>query len=161
MEVMQFAITMEKDGEAYYLEQAAKNEGNALKVIFQMLASDEARHAQLLQEMQEDVPYELESENNLKAHDNLFSAAKDYHASMKDQPDQVELYHTAFEKEKESIDLYNQLYQQSSDEVSRNIFRFLVKEETTHYNLLEELFRHVNRPNEWVEAAEFGVREEY
>lgn len=81
---------------------------------------------------------------------------------MKDQPDQVELYHTAFEKEKESIDLYNQLYQQSSDEVSRNIFPVsFVKEETTHYNLLEELFRHVNRPNEWVEAVEFGVREEY
>jgi rubrerythrin len=161
MEVLQFAITMEKDGEAYYRSQAAKNDGNALKVIFEMLADDEAKHARILQEMLDDFPYDLESANNLQNHMNLFLTAKDYCETVAGQASQVELYHTALDKEKQSIDLYASLQDKATDDVSHQLFEFLVKEENGHYRLLEELFHHVNRPNEWVESAEFGVREDY
>ena len=161
MEVLQFAITMEKDGEQYYLTQAAKNEGNALSVVFKTLAGDEARHAELLQNMQDDVPIELEAENAVTRDMNLFSSADDYQSAVKALPDQAELYHAALAKEQQSIDLYTKLKTDAKDEVSSGIFGFLVKEEQRHFHILEEIFRHVNRPNEWVESAEFGVREEY
>ncbi len=161
MEIMQFAITMEKDGEQYYRTQAVKNKDNGLKVVFEMLARDEAKHAQLLQDMADDVPVELESDNSLEQQMDLFLKAPDFKSTVKELPDQAELYHAALEKEKQSIDLYTDLQGKITDAVSQGIFAFLVKEETRHYNIIEEIFRHVNRPNEWVESAEFGIREEY
>jgi rubrerythrin len=161
MEIMQFAITMEKDGERYYLEQAARNKGNALRVVFELLARDEARHAELLTRMQEDVAYELESDNSLTEQMNLFSTAADFQSAVRDIPDQAELYHTAQKNERQSIELYDDLRSKAEDAVSRELFGFLLKEEQRHYTILEEIFRHVNRPNEWVESAEFGVREDY
>jgi len=161
MEIMQFAIAMEKDGEKYYLEQADKNGDNALSVVFRLLAADEARHADLLQRMQEDVAYELESDNRLTQQMDLFSNAEDFHAAVAAVPDQAELYQAAQEKERQSIELYGDLKNKASDDVSRALFAFLLKEEQKHFTILEEIFRHVNRPNEWVESAEFGIREEY
>ena len=38
---------------------------------------------------------------------------------------------------------------------TETLFDFLVQEETRHHQILEDMFRFVNRPNEWVEAAEF------
>jgi rubrerythrin len=161
MEIMQFAIAMEKDGEAYYREQAARNAGNALRVVFELLAKDEARHAQLLQNMQDDVAYELESDNALTKQISLFRGTEDFQSAVRELPDQAELYHAASEKERQSIELYGDLKNKAADGVSRELFGFLLREEQKHFTLLDELFRHVNRPKEWVEAAEFGVREEY
>ncbi len=161
MEIMQFAITMEKDGEQYYREQAARNGGGPLRVVFELLARDEARHAELLTRMQEDVAYELESDNALTEQMNLFSTAGDFQSAVEALPDQAELYHAAQEKERQSIELYDDLKNKAEDAVSRELFGFLLKEEQRHFTVLEEIFRHVNRPKEWVESAEFGIREEY
>jgi rubrerythrin len=161
MEVLQFAYEMEKDGEKYYLEQAKKNGQNALSVVFKTLAQDEGRHAERISRLAEDVPIELESANELSDRDSLFQAIKDYRGAVAELPDQAELYHTAMEKERQSIDLYADLSGKAEDDVSRGLFDFLVKEEKRHFTILDELFRHVNRPNEWVESAEFGIREEY
>ncbi|MCE5344295.1 MAG: ferritin family protein [Eubacteriales bacterium] len=161
MEIMQFAIGMEKDGEKYYREQAEKNKENALRIVFLGLASDENRHADLLQRMAEDLPYELESDNNLKDRDSLFKAVEDYQSSVKASPEQAEVYRTAMEMEQKSIDLYGDLQRKAEEPISSEVFTFLVKEETRHFNIMEGLFRFVNRPNDWVEAAEFGIREEY
>lgn len=43
----------------------------------------------------------------------------------------------------------------------KKIFEFLIEQESDHYKVLEQLIELVNRPNDWVESAEFGVRKEY
>ena len=50
---------------------------------------------------------------------------------------------------------------ESNDPQSKMLFHFLIQQETRHVNLLEELVKQVKRPEEWVESAEFGTREEY
>jgi rubrerythrin len=161
MEIMQFAIGMEMDSEKYYLAQAEKNKGNALSVVFRALAADENRHMEMLQRMAEDVPLELESDNDLQQHDDLFRLAADYQSPVPEDPAQAEVYRAAMEMEQKSIDLYTDLAQKATDAVSGGVFTFLIREENRHFTILEALYRHVNRPNEWVEAAEFGIREEY
>ena len=49
----------------------------------------------------------------------------------------------------------------TEDAATGALFHFLIQEENRHRDLMEELYQHVNRPNNWVESAEFGVREEY
>jgi rubrerythrin len=65
----------------------------------------------------------------------------------------------ALEKERQSIELYQKLLLHATDD--RELFEYLIKQEQEHYGLLEEIIKMVNRPNEWVESAEFGLREEY
>ena len=161
MEILQFAIDMELDGERYYRQQAAKNKDNALYTVFMSLGDDEAKHAALLQKKMECLPFTLTGQENLTQKMNLFRQAKDYEGKVKALADQPELYHAALEKEQQSVALYSELRAKAEDREAMELFDFLIAEETNHLNVLDELFTHVNRPNDWVEAAEFGVREEY
>ena len=161
MNAFEFAVNMEKDGEKYYLEQADKNKKNPLNVVFRRLAADEAKHARIIRDWMDGKPYALQSDNQLNAEKDLFLHQKDFQSSVKELPDQVELYHTALAKEKQSVDLYTDLLAKAGDDEGRALLKFLIEEEQKHYSILEEMYRHVNRPNEWVESAEFGIREEY
>jgi rubrerythrin len=49
---------------------------------------------------------------------------------------------------------------QAEDNESRKIFEYLVNQEKEHLAVLDELALLLNKSNDWVEAAEFGVREE-
>lgn len=161
MEILQFAITMEQDGEKYYRQQAARNANNALRIVFDALAADEARHAKMLQSKADGVSFELEAPNDLSEQMNLFKAAGDFRSTVEALPDQLEPYQAALTKEQQSITLYKDLLAKATDDLSRDLFALLLEEENNHHALLEELYHHLNRPNEWVESAEFGVREDY
>ena len=161
MEIFAFAIQMEKDGEAYYRHQAEVNQDSVLRSIFLMLALEEAKHANILQSISDGKPYDLVSRDSVAENKNLFQNVADYIAKTKAMPEQAELYEAAKELEQKSIDLYQDLLSKATDSASRALFTFLVKEETDHYTVMDDLYHFVNRPKEWVEAAEFGVRQEY
>lgn len=163
METIQFALDMEQDGERYYREQARKNEHNALREVFELLADEEKKHAEILRQKAAGQPYALKN-SVMDGQENLFQNAKDYVASVREIPDQAELYERALEVETRSIALYEKLRDQAAAEsagADQELFVFLIGEERRHQAILEEMYHHVNRPKEWVEAAEFGVREEY
>ena len=161
MEILDFAIQMEKDGETYYTHQADVNKDNGLRSIFLMLALEEAKHAGILQSISDGKPYDLVSRDSVAENMNLFQNVSDYIATTKAIPEQTDLYEAAKELEQKSIDLYQDLLNKATDDASRALFTFLVKEETDHYTVMDDLYHFVNRPKEWVEAAEFGVRQEY
>lgn len=161
MDAYQFAIDMELDGERYYREQAEKHGNSPLRPVFELLALDEAKHAELLQNRQAGKPYTLVAQPGLTRQMSLFKDAGDTDATVNGLPDQPELYHVALAKEQQSIDLYADLRAKAADAQAEAFFAFLVQEETNHKEILEDMYRFVNRPNEWVESAEFGVREPY
>ena len=161
MDVLQFALDMELDGERYYRSQSEKFAQTPLKRVFDTLAKDEAKHAQILREQMAGTAQTLPDDPQLSDRQNLFSGLKDYQPAVEEMPDQAALYHEAMEMEQRSIDLYTDLRAKATEKQTRSLFDFLIREETRHHEILEDVFRFVNRPNEWVEAAEFGVREEY
>lgn len=161
METWQFAIEMELDGERYYREQASRNAENPLKTIFETLAEDEARHAKLLIGRRDSQPYALTARETPLSVENVFAGVRDYQASVKELPDQPELYLAAQAMEQRSIDLYRALLPKAENDAEAELLTFLIGEETEHNRILTDLYHFVNRPNEWVESAEFGVREEY
>jgi len=161
MNVLDFAINMELDGEKYYKEQAEIAQDISLKNIFLILAEDENSHAKLLQHKSNNMSYELKGTETISETKNLFNEIKDFKNELKQNPDQLDLYRVALEKEKESIDLYEKLLSQSEDDKSINLFKFLIAQEKDHYTTLEELVSQLSKCNDWVEAAEFGVRVEY
>ena len=161
MDVLQFALEMEIEGEHYYRRQSAMFSTTPLKPVFDLLAKDEAKHADILRSKMDGMAYELKEDEQLSNQKNLFSGLKDYKPQKEEMPDQATLYHAALELEQRSIELYTDLRAKAADAQTQALFDFLVQEETRHHQILEDMFRFVNRPNEWVEAAEFGLREEY
>lgn len=158
MDALKDAIQMELEGEKYYTEQATASRLHNLKVVFGMLAEDERNHAGILNRKLEGQPYELHDGGHFPAK-NVFDGMADFEIDIKKIPEQVDLYRLALEKEKQSIELYQKLLLETTD--TMEMFEYLIKQEHEHYGILEEIIKMVNRPNDWVESAEFGLREEY
>ena len=158
MELLKFAIQMEEQGEQYYREQAEKNRENSLYTVFARLAEDEKHHAQILKDKMNQLPYELDVSVKSTAK-NVFDGIGSFKVDTKSHPEQLDVYRVALEKEKQSIDLYKKLLNESKDD--KDLFEFLIAQEEAHYEILELLVKLVSRPKEWVESAEFGIREDY
>ncbi len=154
MDILVYAVKMELDGEKYYKEQAERNRGNSLYKVFMDLAKDESDHAKILEDKAKGLLYRLNTpvQPSLK---NVFDGLSD----LKGVHDQVDAYKVALEKEKQSIDLYKKLLNESV--CDEGIFHYLIAEEEEHSRILEQIIKLASRPKEWVEAAEFGKREEY
>ena len=161
MNSLEFAINMELDGQKYYLEQAENNKDNSLKTVFLLLAKDEGCHADMIKKELAETTYELTDNKILTETNNVFKGVGDFKNRFKEIPNQIDVYRMALEREQESIDLYKKFLNDAVDESSKKLFDFLVKQEENHYRIFDNLITLVERPEEWVEDAEFGIREEY
>lgn len=159
MNSIELAISLEKDGKRFYLEQAEKTRDVGLKSIFHALAEEESIHARILKDKAETLPYELiDTYAEIKS---IFTEVGKYKNVIKQFPDAWDIYNMALLNEKKSIDLYKDLLRDAADEKEKKIFEFLIEQENSHYRVMEQLVEMVSRPNEWVESAEFGTRKEY
>ncbi len=159
MNGIELAIDMEMAGKRFYLEQAEKTVDGGLKSIFHTLAEEESIHARILKHKAETLPYELvDTYSEIK---NIFLEIGSYKDIIKQIPDAFDIYSMALENEKKSIDLYQQMLKETSDENDRKIFEFIIEQEKDHCKVMEQLVELVNRPNDWIESAEFGIRKEY
>lgn len=159
MELFEFAIQMERDGENYYREQARKNADNGLKGVFEMLAEDEKRHAEILKEKAAGAAL-VQTDTLLKSR-SIFGGMGDFRDETKAEPSQLDLYTMALEMEQKSIDLYEEYLKKADGEAQKEIFSYLVGQEKEHYTVIEELLVMVRHALQWVENAEFGLRKEY
>jgi rubrerythrin len=57
--------------------------------------------------------------------------------------------------------LYQDLLANAEGPLENEIFEYLISQEKEHLTLFEELVTLLTRPEEWVESAEFGIREDY
>lgn len=161
MNNLEFAINMEHDGEKFYKKLAEINKDNSLNTVFLLLEKDEAHHARILQNKFSEAAYELTDNNTLSQVNNVFKESKGFKSEFEGIPNQLDAYNFALEIERKSIDLYKSFLSESTDGQSKKLFEFLVNQEKAHYAIFEELILLVERPEEWVENAEFGIREEY
>lgn len=161
MNSIEFAIKMERDGEKYYREQAENNQNNSLNAVFLLLAEDENGHAKLLENEQEKITYDLAENEVLADANNVFKDRDDFKNKFEKIPDQLDVYRMALQMEKDSIELYEKFFNEATDEQTKKLFGYLVKQEENHFKIFDNLIKLVERPDEWVEDAEFGIREEY
>lgn len=160
MNILEFAINMETEGEKFYRDIAEGNKGNELYPVFIALAEDELRHAQTLIAKKEGIETALE-DSRIQGMANLFKNKKQFASETKIMPSQLDSYRKALEKEKESIDLYSRFLAESEDIFETDLFGYLVEQERMHYNLIEDMIFLLEKPESWVESPEFGIREDY
>lgn len=158
MNTIDFAINMELEGEKYYLELAEANMNNELHKVFLLLADSEKQHANLLEKFKKNETLKLKDQFIHPEFKSVFSGLKNMNTEFEKQ---LDAYRIACEQEEKSIKLYQNMKLEAKNSSEEEIYDFLIRQEEDHLILFEELVKMVTRPEEWVEAAEFGIREEY
>ncbi len=163
MDIFDFALQMELDGEKYYRDLAEKVKHDDLKKVLEGLAEDEQRHYKIIQLAQSQT-FNSIADSSLSSIPNVFSRnkdeafvpEKDLIAKLKDE--QSDVYRAALLKEEESVALYRKLQEDSKQPEAKLIFEKLMQEEEKHVEVIENIIDMLNHVNDWVEAAEFNPK---
>jgi len=159
MNMFEYAMKLEKDGEDYYRELSEKVNSPGIKSILNMLADDEVKHYNIFKNMSKKTKSSMQETDVLKKSKNIFTEMK----GKQIDPDigQKEMYRKAQKLEKETQDFYEQKASEVHDPVQKELFLKIAEEEKRHYFLLENIINFVSRPETWLEDAEFNHLEEY
>ena len=161
MNILDFAINMEKEGAKYYGEQAELNKNNSLNPVCLMLQTDELNHIRILTNVLNNLPYELKDSITITKAKSLFSGVGNLKIEEIGVLSQLDFYTIASGKEKESIDLYAGLLAKAADEKEKELYTYLMNQEKKHFEIIDGLVSLLRLAHEWVESAEFGTRKEY
>lgn len=160
MDAYEFAMKMEKDGEAYYRELISKTANKGLKSIFTYLADAEVVHYNTLKKMKNNEKVQMAPAKIMTDVRNVFEKLKD----EKDTDvniSQIDMYKKAEDIEKASEDFYRRQGTEVKDPAHREIFLRIADEEKQHFFILERITDFVSRPQTWLENPEWYHLEEY
>ncbi|MDF1614382.1 ferritin-like domain-containing protein [Desulfurivibrio dismutans] len=165
MDIYQFAMKMEKDGENYYRQLALESKVEGLTRIFTMLADEEVKHYEVVEKLSR-------KESNPQLADTpILSNVKNVFSAMRDEKNELFIDTTAasnsFRKactiEADSEKFYREKAAQATDQHEQQILSRLAREEANHLRVMETLLEFVSRPEpgNWLEDAEWPHLEEY
>lgn len=161
MDVFDYAMQLEKDGEDYYREAAARSQAKGIKTIMTMLADAEVKHYNLFKQMKESKPFQLPEATILKDVKNVFVAMREEGGLEGISTSEISLYRKAQEIEKKTRDFYTEKAAETNDGAEKEMFLQVAAEENKHYLILEQIIEFVSRPDQWLENAEWYHLDEY
>ncbi len=159
MDIYEYAMQLEKDGENFYREVASKTDNTGLRTILTMLADAEVKHYKLFQNMKANEKVQVTDSRILDNVKNVFIEMREK-KQFKADVTQVELYKKAQEIEIKTRDLYLDKAKEAGTE-QREIFLKIAEEEKRHYLILENIIRFVSQPDIWLENPEWYNLEDY
>jgi len=158
MDPFAFSIQMEKDAEALYRKMADNTPVPGVKKVLLLLAEDEVKHRKAIEQLQKRMSVEpLEGVAlDIKTVFDEMKQDKDFTSLSEDA---VEDYRKAVEIEKRGIAFYKERFAEATDPASKQLFETLMKQETYHLRTCESMLDMVQKPEWWVENAEFNPRD--
>jgi rubrerythrin len=160
MDIFEYAMKLEKDGENYYREIADNTDDEGLKSIMLMLADEEVKHYRAIQRMK-DREYEMTETTILDDARNVFEKMEGGAAITENKEDQKEVYRKAQDIEKRSELFYEEKAEEADNQEQEKLLRRLAEEERKHYFLLDNIIEFVSKPENWLENAEWNHLEKY
>ncbi|MFP4548187.1 MAG: ferritin family protein [Fidelibacterota bacterium] len=161
MNIFDYAIEMEKDGEQFYRDLANKTNNPGFKSILNMLADDEVKHREILEKMKDTSDTEMEETKILSASKNIFQQIQDDKVKIISKDEEIDLYREAREIEKKSIDFYNEKIKEVDSNAEKTVLKKIADEEKRHYHLIDNIIDLLLRPKQWIETGEFIHLEDY
>ena len=165
MNIYQFAMQMEKDGENYYRLLAKESTVTGLSRIFLMLAEEEVKHYNVIERLsrKETNPQLVEARilENVK---NIFVSMQEVKEDLHiDSTKSAGEYRKACKIEEMSQEFYLEEAGLVEDGYERQILLRLAREEGNHLRIMENIVEFVSRPEpgNWLENAEWHHLDEY
>jgi rubrerythrin len=167
MDIYEYAMQMEKDGENYYRQLMQKCKNTGLKNIFAMLADDEVKHYEFIEQLRlKSGQPQVENTRLLEKVKNIFIQMKDDKQEQDPQVDTTEetnAYRKARDIEEMSRNFYLEKAEEVKDEQAKSLLKKLAKEEEKHLHIMENIVEFVSRaePGKWLENSEWHHLETY
>ncbi len=165
MDIFEFAMKMEQDGQAFYEKMAAQAANAALKNILQDLAQDEVKHYNIFKRFRDG---DFSAAADMQSSSKVFQRAKNVFESIaakkdfKEFPaDVVSAWKKAQEIEKKSEDFYREKAASAENEKARKTIMLIADEEHKHWALIENVLQFLERPKQWLEDAEWNNLDRY
>ena len=165
LDALKMAVDMEKKGFDVYVKAASKTDNKLGKSTLEAIAAKELDHIKAIEEFSGRIRTNIADLNEAISLINL-KEKKDYiipimeklknelDAKVSSDSDLAKAYEAGMEFEKESYNLYKKLAGESDDEQVKKFFEFLMGEENTHYELLQETLQYLNNPGDWFAEQE-------
>ena len=165
MDIFEFAMQMEKDGEKYYIELMHQCKTPGLKKIFSFLAGEEARHYAYIDNLrqQQDIPPRVETKI-LEHVKNVFLEMKTEKQSLDaDTLKATAAFLKARDIEEKSRNFYLEKAAELEDPEAKSLLETIADEELNHFHIMENIVEFISRPEpgNWLENAEWHHLEEY
>ena len=159
MDLFEFSIQMEKDAEALYRKMAENAPVEGIKKVLLLLAEDEVKHRVAIEQLKKklDVPEQQGVALDIKT---VFEDLKQDGNTTEMSVDAIEDYQKAVEIERRGMAFYKEKFEEADDPVSKQLFEVLMKQETYHLRTCENLLEMVQKPDWWVENAEFNPQDQ-
>ena len=161
MNIIDYALQMEKDGEAYYRELADKAGEVGVKKVFEFLADAEAEHYETFLQMKENQPVSRSDDKHISKIKTLFSEMKESGIQSAVDQETIDAYIKARDVERVSQETYEQKAEEIPDPEQKEICLMIAGEEAKHYLILDNLIEFLQHPTTWVEDAEWRHMDDY
>jgi rubrerythrin len=159
MDIYEYAMEMERDGENFYRELAARTPNRGLTTVLSMLAEAEVKHRKLFENMKRNDRVHVTETPILDDAKNIFIQMREK-KQIEANVSEIEFYRKAQEIERKTRDFYIE----KSGEVDasqKEVFLKIADEEKRHYLILEKIIEFVGRPSYWLENPEWYHLEDY
>jgi len=155
MDVFDFSIQMEHDAESLYRNLASRTDHPGIKRVFNMLADDEVRHAAALEILKKKMSPSLDK-GNIGEIKTVFSELKERVEEEMISRELLTELRRALEIEEKGRKYYKEKMAGLDTEDGKKLFQLLSRQEDYHYMTVDNLIELIERPQWWVENAEFN-----
>jgi len=135
-EIIRFAIQREIESTNFYNKASNMVKHSGTRDLFLDFVKQEEGHKKKLEEVRAGkiVLGKIEKIPNLKISDYMVEA------ELKPDISYGDILRIAMKREERSVKLYTDLNEKNQDEVLRNVFSFLIQEESKHKYYIEKLY---------------------
>ena len=162
MEGLNYAIELKREKESFY-RQLAKESNSGIRELFSLLAEEEVRHREAIEEMEDSSKAKLIDTTIKKDAKRVF--AKMAVALGGEEPafenKQLQLYDKALKYEEKSEAFYLQQSKETTDSCRQEIFKGIAAQERQHKAVIQAIVDFASKPERWIENAEWSHLEEY
>ena len=156
MDIFDFALKMELDGEKYYEKLAADTSGAGLATIFTRLAADEQKHYDVILSLKGGVTGKMYDTTVLEDTKNLFQEMVEDKAVVGSMKKDLDGYRHAMKIEEDSIRFYEDAARKEKSKDASELLLKIAGEEQKHFNIMENLYDFVLKPEYFLAWREFS-----
>lgn len=154
MNIYDYAMKVEKDGEAYYRELAEKSTDVGLKRVFTMLAEQEVKHYAALKRMARNDGFDSSEYETFDSEEKTIYEILKENKGAGFPKDEIKYYKDAIAHEDDMAGYYREKANEVETEGEKFILNAIAEEEEKHKEILENILEYVTQPN-LVGSAEF------
>ena len=158
--IIEQAIHLEEAARDNYREAAQATSDPSAAKILEFLADEEDGHAKSLRAMT-DVSVEKGSDVLQSAKDWIRGVVEGGATAISSDAGLLSSLRRALTIEQTTESFYRDHANTAEDVSVKELFAQLADVEKQHFLLVGSLVEYFDRPNEWVESAEFGLRNDY